>query len=143
MPMYEYQCKKCKHTFEKIMQYSDKPLKNCPDCGAKNSLEQTISAPAFQFKGAGWYVTDYAKKGGKSDKAEGKGKSEKSESSGSDASGGESSSGDSKSDDSKSSESRGSDSSSGDSESSAKLVESKPKETKSESKKKDVGSKKK
>ncbi len=142
MPMYEYQCKKCKHIFEKIMQYSDKPLKNCPDCGAKNSLEQTISAPAFQFKGAGWYVTDYAKKSGKSDKADGKGKSEKSESSGSDSSGGESSSGESKNNDSKSSDSKGSDSSSGDSESSAKLVESKPKESKSEKKESGKKSKK-
>ena len=60
MPLYEYQCKKCGHRFEKIQKFSDKPIKKCPDCGG--SVEQTISAPAVQFKGSGWYVTDYAKK---------------------------------------------------------------------------------
>jgi putative FmdB family regulatory protein len=61
MPLYEYQCKKCGHLFEKIQKFSDKPMKKCPDCGG--AVEQTISAPAVQFKGSGWYVTDYAKKG--------------------------------------------------------------------------------
>ncbi|HEV2470099.1 MAG TPA: zinc ribbon domain-containing protein [Candidatus Sulfotelmatobacter sp.] len=61
MPLYEYQCKKCGHRFEKIQKFSDKPVKKCPDCGGP--VEQTISAPAVQFKGSGWYVTDYAKKG--------------------------------------------------------------------------------
>jgi putative FmdB family regulatory protein len=60
MPLYEYQCKKCGHVFEKIQKFSDKPVKKCPECGG--SVEQTISAPAVQFKGSGWYVTDYAKK---------------------------------------------------------------------------------
>lgn len=60
MPLYEYQCKKCGHRFEKIQKFSDKPMKKCPDCGGP--VEQTISAPAVQFKGSGWYVTDYAKK---------------------------------------------------------------------------------
>jgi len=60
MPLYEYQCKKCGHRFEKIQKFSDKPVKKCPECGG--SVEQTISAPAVQFKGSGWYVTDYAKK---------------------------------------------------------------------------------
>jgi putative FmdB family regulatory protein len=60
MPLYEYQCKKCGHIFEKIVKFSDKPIKKCPECGG--SVEQTISAPAVQFKGSGWYVTDYAKK---------------------------------------------------------------------------------
>ncbi len=60
MPLYEYQCKKCHHRFEKIQKFSDKPLKKCPDCGGP--VEQLISAPAVQFKGSGWYVTDYAKK---------------------------------------------------------------------------------
>jgi len=60
MPLYEYQCKKCGHRFEKIVKFSDKPLKKCPECGGV--VEQTISAPAVQFKGSGWYVTDYAKK---------------------------------------------------------------------------------
>ncbi len=60
MPLYEYQCKKCGHRFEKILKFSDKPVKKCPECGGP--VEQTISAPAVQFKGSGWYVTDYAKK---------------------------------------------------------------------------------
>ena len=57
MPLYEYQCKKCGHRFEKIQKFSDKPIKKCPECGG--AVEQTISAPAVQFKGSGWYVTDY------------------------------------------------------------------------------------
>jgi putative FmdB family regulatory protein len=60
MPLYEYQCKKCGHRFEKIQKFSDKPVKKCPECGG--AVEQLISAPAVQFKGSGWYVTDYAKK---------------------------------------------------------------------------------
>ena len=60
MPLYEYQCKKCGHLFEKIQKFSDKLIKKCPECGGR--VEQTISAPAVQFKGSGWYVTDYAKK---------------------------------------------------------------------------------
>jgi putative FmdB family regulatory protein len=61
MPNYEYLCKKCGHRFEEIRKFSDKHLKKCPECGGV--LEQVISAPAVQFKGSGWYVTDYAKKG--------------------------------------------------------------------------------
>ena len=60
MPLYEYQCKKCGHRFEKIQKFSDKMVKKCPDCGGL--VEQMISAPAVQFKGSGWYVTDYPKK---------------------------------------------------------------------------------
>jgi len=60
MPLYEYQCKKCGHRFEKIQKFSDKMVKKCPECGGP--VEQTISAPAVQFKGSGWYVTDYARK---------------------------------------------------------------------------------
>jgi putative FmdB family regulatory protein len=60
MPLYEYQCKKCGHRFERIQKFSDKMVKKCPDCGGV--VEQMISAPAVQFKGSGWYVTDYAKK---------------------------------------------------------------------------------
>ncbi len=71
MPLYEYRCTKCNHVFEKIQKFSDPHVSKCPKCGAK--VEQVISAPAVQFKGAGWYVTDYAKKGksasGKSDSA--------------------------------------------------------------------------
>lgn len=60
MPLYEYECKKCKHRFERIQKFSDKMLTKCPECGGP--IEQMISAPAVQFKGSGWYVTDYAKK---------------------------------------------------------------------------------
>lgn len=60
MPLYEYQCEKCGHRFEKIQKFSDRMVKKCPECGGK--VEQMISAPAVQFKGSGWYVTDYAKK---------------------------------------------------------------------------------
>jgi putative FmdB family regulatory protein len=61
MPLYEYQCTKCKHRFERIRKFSDRPITKCPECGSK--VEQLISAAAVQFKGSGWYVTDYAKKG--------------------------------------------------------------------------------
>ncbi len=61
MPIYEYKCKKCGHRLEKIQMFSDKPLKKCPECGGP--LEKLISASSVQFKGSGWYVTDYAKKG--------------------------------------------------------------------------------
>jgi len=60
MPLYEYLCTKCGHRFEKIQKFSDKTIKKCPECGGP--VEQVISAPAVQFKGSGWYVTDYAKK---------------------------------------------------------------------------------
>ncbi len=69
MPLYEYLCKKCGHIFEKIVKFSDKPIKKCPECGG--SVEQTISAPAVQFKGSGWYVTDYAKKSQSSSSSDG------------------------------------------------------------------------
>jgi putative FmdB family regulatory protein len=61
MPLYEYQCTKCGHRFERIQKFSDPPVKKCPECGGK--VEQLLSAPAVQFKGSGWYVTDYARKG--------------------------------------------------------------------------------
>jgi putative FmdB family regulatory protein len=60
MPLYEYQCKKCHHFFERIRKFSDPTIKKCPECGGP--VEQTITAPAVQFKGSGWYVTDYPKK---------------------------------------------------------------------------------
>ncbi len=62
MPLYEYKCKKCHHRFEKIQKFSDPPMKKCPKCGGV--VEQLLSAPAVQFKGSGWYVTDYARKAG-------------------------------------------------------------------------------
>jgi putative FmdB family regulatory protein len=64
VPLYEYQCKKCKHKFEKIQKFSDRPIKKCPQCGSP--VEKIQHAPNVQFKGSGWYVTDY---GGKSDKS--------------------------------------------------------------------------
>ena|SRR3974390_1689284 len=60
MPLYEYECKKCHHRFERIQKFSDPHVKKCPECGG--AVEQVVSAPAVQFKGSGWYVTDYAKK---------------------------------------------------------------------------------
>jgi len=61
MPNYEYLCKKCGHRFEQIRKFSDRQLRKCPECGGV--IEQVISAPAVQFKGSGWYVNDYPKKG--------------------------------------------------------------------------------
>jgi putative FmdB family regulatory protein len=63
VPLYEYQCKKCDSLTERIQKFSDPPLAVCPHCGGE--LEQLLSAPAVQFKGSGWYVTDYAKKSSK------------------------------------------------------------------------------
>ncbi|MFZ0707696.1 MAG: zinc ribbon domain-containing protein [Candidatus Korobacteraceae bacterium] len=60
MPLYEYQCKSCHTLTERIQKFSDPPLTVCPHCGGE--LEQLLSAPAVQFKGSGWYVTDYARK---------------------------------------------------------------------------------
>src|SRR5215211_2643952 len=59
MPIYEYECRKCKAHVEAFQKVSDKPLTKCVKCGGK--LERKISAPAIQFKGSGWYVTDYAR----------------------------------------------------------------------------------
>ena len=64
MPNYEYLCTKCGHRFEQIRKFSDKQLRKCPECGGV--IEQVISAPAMRFKGSGWYVNDYAKKGASS-----------------------------------------------------------------------------
>ena len=62
MPLYEYRCKQCGHQFEKIQNFSAPDEKECPVC--KGEVERLISAPAIQFKGSGWYITDYAGKGG-------------------------------------------------------------------------------
>ncbi len=77
MPLYEYECKKCHHRFEKIQKFSDRMVKKCPDCGGP--VEQMISAPAVQFKGSGWYVTDYAKKSPSQSSSDGSGKDSKKE----------------------------------------------------------------
>jgi putative FmdB family regulatory protein len=81
MPLYEYRCSKCDTVFEVIQKFSDTPLTTHPDCGG--AVERLISAPGFQFKGSGWYVTDYKGSGAKaesqaeskSDKTDGKGDS--------------------------------------------------------------------
>ena len=78
MPLFEYKCKKCAHHFDKIEKYTSSTVKTCPKCGGK--AERQLAAPAIQFKGAGWYVTDYGGKKGSSDSKEtsGDGSSEKS-----------------------------------------------------------------
>jgi putative FmdB family regulatory protein len=80
VPLYEYQCKKCKHKFEKIQKFSDPPIKKCPECGGP--VEKLLHAPAVQFKGTGWYVTDYGGKTDKSEKSKSEGSTEKKESTG-------------------------------------------------------------
>jgi putative FmdB family regulatory protein len=60
MPIYEYICKNCGERTEVIQRVGEKPLTVCPHCG-KRALKKAISAPAIQFKGSGWYVTDYAR----------------------------------------------------------------------------------
>ena len=61
MPLYEYRCESCQHQFEVIRKFSDAPLAVCPSCGA-GPVVKLLSSPAFQFKGSGWYITDYARK---------------------------------------------------------------------------------
>jgi len=69
LPLYEYRCVKCGALMEKIQKFADPPLTKCEKCGGK--LERLLSPPAIQFKGSGWYITDYAKKsGGSSDTGE-------------------------------------------------------------------------
>ena len=60
MPLYEYQCDSCGHRFERIQKFSDPPIEKCPVCAGP--VRKLISSPAIQFKGSGWYVTDYARK---------------------------------------------------------------------------------
>ncbi len=60
MPLYEYRCTQCGHHFEKIQSFNADPETACPKCGG--SLQRPLTAPALQFKGAGWYVNDYAPK---------------------------------------------------------------------------------
>ena len=96
MPLYEYECRACHHRFEQIQRYSDPLVRKCPKCG-KKKVEKLLSAPGVQFKGTGWYITDYQRKGtsstlpdrdagSKSDKSE---KSSGDKASGSEKGGGE------------------------------------------------------
>jgi len=68
MPIYEYECSKCGKTIEVLQKMADKPLKKHAGCGG--SLTKLISAAGFQFKGTGWYVTDYARKGAQTESKE-------------------------------------------------------------------------
>jgi putative FmdB family regulatory protein len=81
LPLYEYRCLKCDRHTDKIENLNGPHLKKCPHCGGK--VESVLTAPAIQFKGSGWYVTDYGRKttggDGKSEKSETSEKSEKSE----------------------------------------------------------------
>jgi putative FmdB family regulatory protein len=61
MPLYEYECGACGHRFEQIRKFSDPPVDVCPKCG-EPKVQKLVSSPAIQFKGSGWYITDYAKK---------------------------------------------------------------------------------
>ena len=60
MPLYEYRCDECEHRFEVIHKFSDALASSCPKCGG--AVTKLMSSPAIQFKGTGWYVTDYARK---------------------------------------------------------------------------------
>jgi putative FmdB family regulatory protein len=131
LPLYEYKCEKCGHQFEKIEGHNASITKKCPKCGAK--AQRMLSAAAIQFKGSGWYVTDYPKKSGSPASGE---KSSDGNASSSGEKSGENKSSDSKSGDSKGGESKSSESSSSESKSS----ESKSSSSKSSS---DKGSKKK
>jgi putative FmdB family regulatory protein len=103
VPIYEYRCTKCGHRFEAIQKVSDAHLSKCEKC--KGKAERLISSPAIQFKGSGWYITDYARKG----QSDSKGSSEPSDHSGQSNQSGQSSQ---SSQSSKSSESSSSESSS-------------------------------
>ena len=79
MPLYPYRCTQCGHSFEKIQSFSDEPESVCPKCGGV--LERPLTAPRLQFKGAGWYVNDYASKSSGSSESGTSEKSEKKDSS--------------------------------------------------------------
>lgn len=83
MPIYEYKCQGCEARLESIQSMSDPPLTTCPECGGE--LKKLLSAPAFQFKGSGWYVTDYARKGNGSKDGEARSDDKKSDDKKSDA----------------------------------------------------------
>jgi len=64
MPLYEYECDACGERFERIQKFSDPPVDVCPNCG-KKTVRKLVSSPAIQFKGSGFYINDYARKGAK------------------------------------------------------------------------------
>jgi len=65
VPLYEYECQACHHRFERIQQFSDPLVRKCPKCG-KMRVKKLLSSPAIQFKGSGFYITDYQRKGSSS-----------------------------------------------------------------------------
>ncbi len=67
MPLYEYECEACAHRFEVIQKFSDAPISVCPKCGGP--VQKLLSSPAIQFKGSGFYLTDYGR--GTGSKSEG------------------------------------------------------------------------
>lgn len=77
MPLFEYECRKCGHRTERIEKFNGAKLQKCPKCGGR--VERLVSAPAIQFKGSGWYVTDYGKSSGASGKESGASEGSKSE----------------------------------------------------------------
>ena len=91
MPLYEFECEACKTRFERIQKFSDANPETCPTCG-KGPVRRLLSSPAIQFKGSGFYITDYAKKSSSEASSKSSG-----EQSGSDSKGGDSKSGDSSS----------------------------------------------
>lgn len=62
MPLYEYECSACHHRFERIQSFSDPIVRKCPKCG-KSRVKKLLSSPAIQFKGSGFYINDYQRKG--------------------------------------------------------------------------------
>ena len=68
MPLYEYRCESCAHQFERIQKFSDPPVETCPQCSGH--VKKLLSAPAIQFKGSGFYITDYGKSGAGESKSE-------------------------------------------------------------------------
>ena len=106
MPLYEYKCEKCGNQFEKIENHSAPTTQKCPKCGGK--AQRMISAAGIQFKGSGWYVTDYKGKNSGATLVEGSGdgNSAKSADTSSDAKPTESKAADSKSSESKSSDAK-------------------------------------
>ncbi len=63
MPLYEYQCRECGRRFERLQKVNDDPVSECPYCGG--AVDRLLGVPALQFKGSGWYVTDYGRGNGR------------------------------------------------------------------------------
>jgi len=82
MPLYEYQCDACGSRFEQIRKFSDPPVEVCPNCG-EHRVQKLLSSPAIQFKGTGFYITDYARKGNPGAESKAAGSTESKDSKGS------------------------------------------------------------